>query len=119
MEEFKDMYNEGVTFLTDNGVPLKVEYLDRFLAMLQKKFYPEYKMPERAPLRLFDVSFTRGKMPQLDCTVAIAQVVATWPFLTHIIEAEDFKRIRITTENNVIEVERVFSAQIELSKKEK
>lgn len=119
MDEFKDMYNEGITMLTDNGVPLKVEYLDRFMNLLRKKFYPDYDMPERAPLRLFEVSYSDKALKQIDSVVTIAQVVSTWPFLTHIIESPDFKRIRIITETSVIHVERVYEAQVLTDNKEK
>lgn len=119
MKEFKDMYNEGITMLTDNGVPLKVQYLDRFLNLLRKKFYPDYEMPERAPLRLFEISYGERKKEQIDGVVTIAQLINTWPFLTQIIESPDFKRVRITTESSEIRVERVQEAQVLPDKKEK
>ncbi len=96
VEDFLEMYNAGVNLLLDAGQPVYIEYLENFMKLMIKKYYPEFEFDEACEPRFYEVITVMSELNDKNIDImTFAEVIQLWPSITGIIEKPDFLCIHL------------------------
>lgn len=117
MEEFNQMYNEGLALFSSKKISISLVYMEKFLSIMRDTYYPGEEPNEYAIFpRTFDVTYTRtilGDNPPTQITMSIAQVCRNWPEISTLIDKPGFTTMKFEVDQEIVEIERLPEIVIE------
>ncbi len=113
MEEFNQMYNEGLALLSSKKITITLKYMEKFLSIMRDTYYPGKEPNEYAIFpRTYGVTYTEGTSP-IHITMSFAQVCRNWPEISALIDNPGFTAIKFELDYKIVEVEKLPEIVIE------
>ena len=114
MNEFNQMYNEGLALFSSEGITITLKYMEKFLSIMRDTYYPGKEPNENAVLpRTYDVTCRGNGQHDVQIIMTHGQVCKNWPEISTLISCTRFVAVKFELIDSRVEIEKLPETVIE------